>query len=170
MVSARLRLVGASLLALTLAACATEPMAPGAANSAIALKNGVPDPAPSPATGIDYTGLWVETGTPIGYIGGGRSQQIWVEFEITRSGSGFSGTAHRYITYFLDGVVTTARIDLGTPGRVTATPTAAGLNVTIQKLAEQKLNLGYTTAVSADLRTLTVINPKVLGGTSFVKQ
>jgi hypothetical protein len=168
MVSVRLRLLGVSLVTLTLAACATEPLAP-AASPAISMKNGVPDPAPTPVTGPDYTGHWVETGSPIANIGNGRSQQIWIEFDITRSGSGYAGRANRYITYYQDGVVTTARIDLGTPGRVAATPTATGLSISVTKLAEQKLNLGYQTTVSADTTTLNVINPKVTGGTSFIR-
>lgn len=171
MKSVTLRALGATLLTIAAVACSNESTAP-IAEGQVTLKNGgtTPTPAPAPAPAGIYTGTWVETGVPIFDIGNGRAQQIWIEFSVTSAGSSYSGRANRYVRYFQDGVVTVDRVDLGTPGRVSATTTAQGLTVFVTKVGEQKLNLGYSTIANATSDTLTVIAPKSNGGSAFVKQ
>ena len=69
-----------------------------------------------------------------------------------------------------DGNPTALRTSLGTPGRVSATETAAGINVGITRLGESKLSIGYQFGASADKTVLTNLR---LAGTAtaigFVK-
>lgn len=109
-----------------------------------------------------YDGFWVESPTSRFQLPNGHFQEVWVEFSLSAKNGVYSGTANRYVSYYdANGTPIALRTNLGTPGRVSATETATGINVGITRLGEGKLSIGYQFAANADKTVLT--NLRVAG-------
>lgn len=144
-----------------LSACADSgsPLAPSmqSAGAAAAAKG-----ADTPSAPGAYDGFWVESPTSRFQLMNGTYQEVWVEFTLTTKSGVYTGTANRYVSYYdAAGTPIALRTNLGTPGRVSATETAAGINVGITRLGESKLNIGYQFAANAEKTVLT--NLRVAG-------
>lgn len=150
------------LIATILTACADagSPVSPLAQPAIdIAAAKGA-DKAPS--TPGAYDGFWVESPTSRFQLMNGTYQEVWVEFTLSNRNGVYSGTANRYVSYYdANGTPIALRTNLGTPGRVSATETAAGINVGITRLGEGKLSIGYQFAANAEKTALT--NLRVAG-------
>ncbi|MBP7550299.1 MAG: hypothetical protein KA761_08425 [Gemmatimonadaceae bacterium] len=154
---------------LTACADAGSPLAPQMQPAgAIAAAKGADNTPSAPGA---YDGFWVESPTSRFRLPNGTSQEVWVEFTLSSKNGVYGGTANRYVSYYdADGNPIALRTNLGTPGRVSATETAAGINVGITRLGESKLSIGYQFGASADKTVLTNLR---LAGTAtaigFVK-
>ncbi|MBK7907997.1 MAG: hypothetical protein IPJ78_15745 [Gemmatimonadetes bacterium] len=154
---------------LTACADAGSPLEPQLRSSvATAAAKGADGPT---TTAGAYDGFWVESPTSRFQLPNGTFQEVWVEFTLSTKNGSYTGTANRYVSYYdAAGNPIALRTNLGTPGRVSATETAAGINVGITRLGESKLSIGYQFGASADKTVLTNLR---LAGTAtaigFVK-
>ncbi len=163
-----IRLVGGSLLLAVLAACSSTPdtavlTAPAFAKGSSG-GGGTPTPAPNLA------GHWAEVQNPPFQLPDGTYQVTFYEFDATQSGSTLSGTVNRYVSYYDANMQPLVlRRDLGTPGKLTGSISGTTVTLGFIRVGESKLTSGYTTTLSADLRTLTVQNPTEFGPKAFVR-
>lgn len=159
----RTPILALATLALLATACA-EPGTPFGPDTQVAATVANAKGAGTPEAAGPYDGLWVESPTSRFRLPDGTFQEVWVEFTLVTSKGAIGGSAIRYVSYYAaDGTPVVVRRSLGTPGRVSATITAAGVDVGITKLAEPKLTIGYQLAANAERTVLTNLR---VGGTA----
>ena len=164
------RLFGSSLLLVALAACSNTADTAVMTAPAFAKGGGGGTPAPVPAPSPSLVGHWAEVQNPPFQLPDGTYQVTFYEFDAQQSGTTISGTVNRYVSYYdanMQPIV--LRVDLGTPGTLNGTISGSTVTLGFIKVGEGKITSGYTTTLSADLRTLTVQNPTQFGPKSFVR-
>jgi hypothetical protein len=106
-----------------------------------------------------YSGFWVQSPPSIGFLQDGTRQELSIEATLTQSGNVISGTGRKFVSYYHPDGTSVTHISVGTPGKISGTVTAAGINFSIIKLGEPKLNYSFTLVLSADSTRLVAINP-----------
>jgi hypothetical protein len=158
------RLASASLIIL-IAACSDGPT-----NAVSPIAEPSFKTVPTPAGIPNLSGHWVESPKLHYVLPDGRAQEVWYEFDAQQSGTTLSGTVRRYVSYFdVGGNPTVVRFDLGSPGKLSGTVGATSATIGFLRVNENKQNLGYSTTISNDASTLTVLNPTQYGAKGFVR-
>ena len=125
---------------------------------------------PTPATGVNYAGTWLQSSPTIYPVVGGGTSYITMRFQLTQSGTKVSGEARRFLTQVnAAGVVTYDNVDLGSPGKVSGSVNGAGaLSIAVVKFAETKVNFSLVFTQPA-VGTMTTTTANSYGLSSFTR-